>query len=404
MMCSLLIFWTLGSNAQQAAFTDTLLLFEPNRDGYSIYHCPALLVTKKGTILAFAEGRYGKGKDHDEMDLVYRRSTNGGQSWENSKVLMPFTKGKPTSNITPIADRNGTVHLIYQNNYSNVFYLKSIDEGKTWSKAKDITYAFDAFKSEYNWKVVAPGPGHAIQLRKGRLVVPAWLCIPNKNIPGGDHRPSCVVTVYSDDNGNTWKRGSIIANNGDIASNNSADSIFNPSESVLIELADGRVMINMRNEALANRRVVAISPDGATNWTRPYFDNHLFEPVCQSSMVRFSGSNDDKTRILFANPDSRNNSVSTRKSQKVYRPRENITVRMSYDEGNTWPVSKVLHEKGSGYSDLQVDSNGTIYALYEIRNGNDNDWVYRVVVRRFNLEWMTEGKDFISKRNSTAAK
>lgn len=400
----MLIFWTCSSIAQQAAFTDTTLLFEPHRDGYSIFHCPALLITKKGTVLAFAEGRYGQGKDHDEMDLVYRRSTDGGKSWENSKILVPFTRGKPTSNITPIADKNGTVHLIYQIGYSNVFYIKSTDEGKNWSKAKDITYAFDAFKNEYDWKVVAPGPGHAIQLRSGRLLVPAWLCIPNKNIPGGDHRPSCVVTVYSDDNGNTWKRGSIIANNGDIASNNPSDSIFNPSESVLIELADGKVMINMRNESMANRRAVAISPDGATSWSRPFFDNELFEPVCQSSMVRFSGGPEDKTRILFANPDSRNNSISTRKSQKAYRPRENITVRMSYDEGKTWPVTKVLHEKGSGYSDLQVDSKGTIYALYEIRNGNDNDWVYRVVIRRFNLEWLTEGKDFISKRNSTAAK
>ena len=187
--------------AQQAAFTDTALLFTPTAGGYTMFHVPALVITAKGTVLAFTEGRYGKGKDWDDMDLLLRRSVDGGNTWEPSKVVIPYTKGKPTSNITPIADKNGTVHVLFQVNYANAYYIKSTDEGKTWSAPIDITYVFNLFKKDYDWKVLAPGPAHAIQMTNGRLLVPVWLCIPDRSKPGGDHRPSCVATIYSDDNG-----------------------------------------------------------------------------------------------------------------------------------------------------------------------------------------------------------
>ncbi len=377
--------------AQQAPFTDTTLLFEPGHDGYSIIHVPALLMSKKGTLLAFAEGRYGTGNDWAEIDLIMRRSTDGGKTWSPVTVLIPRTPGKPTSNITPIADRNGTIHLLYQVNYANAYYMKSTDEGKTWSTPADITYVFEQFRPEYNWKVLAPGPGHAIQLKSGRIVVPVWMCIPDRSKPGGDHRPSCTATIYSDDGAKTWKRGDIICNNGDRSA--SGDTIINPNESVLIELTDGRVMINMRNESLLNRRLVSYSPDGVTHWTKPAFDTALFEPVCMASLIRVSGGKGKKNRIIFVNPDSRARDEVIRKNMKVYRHRENLTAKLSYDEGKTWPVQKVLHAAGSGYSDLAVGRDGTIYCLYEIRNGGDNDWKYRVVIRRFNLEWLTGGED-----------
>ncbi|HZG23921.1 MAG TPA: sialidase family protein, partial [Chitinophagaceae bacterium] len=85
-------------SAQQAPFTDTTLLFEPTAGGYTMFHVPALVITTKGTVLAFTEGRYGKGKDWDDMDLLLRRSLDGGNTWEPSKVVIPYTKGKPTSN------------------------------------------------------------------------------------------------------------------------------------------------------------------------------------------------------------------------------------------------------------------------------------------------------------------
>lgn len=393
----LLMIYAAGARAQQQPFSDTTLLFEPDKDGYAIMHVPALVMTKNGTLLAFAEGRTGNGMDWAEMDLLMRRSTDNGQHWEPVKVVVPRTPGVPTSNITPVVDGNGLVHLLYQVNYSRAYYMQSADDGKTWTKAVDITDTFDKFKTTYNWKVLAPGPGHGIQLRNGRLIVPVWLCIPNKNIPGGDHRPSCTATIYSDDHGKTWNTGAIIANTGDKIANAKA-VVVNPSETVALELADGRVMVNMRNESLPNKRLISYSPDGVANWSVPELDEHLFEPVCMASLLRLSGKQQGRNRVLFVNPDSRNNAKVIRKGEKIYKPRENLTVKMSYDEGLTWPVEKVLFEKGAGYSDLAADNKGNIYCLYEIREGDDSDWKYRIVLQRFNLEWLTNGKDYIKKR------
>ncbi len=393
LLISLLIISTLNLHAQKAAFSDTTLLFEPDRDGYTMYHVPALLISKKGTVLAFAEGRFGDGRDWVDMDLVMRRSIDNGKTWEPLTIIIPHTKGEPTSNITPIADENGTIHLLFHINYAKAYYMKSLDEGKNWSKPQEITYAFDLFKKEYDWKVLAPGPGHAIQLNNGRLLVPVWLCIPNKSMPGGDHRPSCVATIYSDDHGKSWKRGEIISDNKDISAV-SKDTIINPNESVAIQLADGRVMMNMRNETRINRRLISYSPDGISGWSIPEFDKELFEPICMASLIRITGKGQDRNRILFVNPDSRNSPVRTYKDRKFY-PRENITAKLSYDEGKTWPVQKVLYKDGAGYSDLAVNDEGNIYSLYEVRIGADFSWKYKVVIHRFNVEWLTDGKDFI---------
>lgn len=394
LLCGIIV----GSNvaaAQSFSYADTTLLFEPERDGYTMFHVPAITISEKGTVLAFAEARYGKGSDYDEIDVVMRRSTNG-INWEPLKVVIPFTKGKPTGNVVPIADRNGTIHLIYQIQYANVFYRQSSDEGQTWSTPVNITHAFDEFKKDYDWKVVAPGPGHGIQLKNGRLILPAWLCIPNPAIPGGNHRPSCVATIYSDDHGKTWKRGAIVMDHGDVAVN--GEVVVNPNESMLVELTDGSVLLNARNESLPNRRVMSRSSDGISNWSKPFFNQDLFEPVCMASMARLTGNESSKTRLLFLNPDSRNNPILIRPQQPVYRPRENVTLRISYDEGLTWPVQKSLYSGGSGYSDMAVDKNGLIYALYQIREGDDSNWKYRVLVQRFNLEWATDGKDNLKQK------
>jgi len=382
------------SKAQQQPFSDTTLLFEPVRDGYTMYHVPALIMTKKGTLLAFAEGRYGNGNDWANIDLVMRRSTDNGRTWAPLRVIIPHTNGKPTSNITPIVDRNGMIHLLFQINYARAYYMESVDEGINWSVPKEITYVFDRFKKEYNWKVLAPGPGHGIQLKSGRLLVPVWLCIPDRSKPGGDHRPSCVATIYSDDHGKNWKRGAIVTNNGNLSA--SGDTIVNPNESVLIQLQDGHVMINMRNESSINHRLISYSPDGISVWSTPYFDTAVFEPVCMASLERISGGQGQKSRIIFVNPDSHEDPISLNKKRKVNKPRENLTARISYDEGKTWPVRKALHKKGAGYSDLAVKGD-MVYCLYEIRNGGNDDWKYRIILQRCNLEWLTNGNDFINK-------
>ena len=336
----------------------TFSVFEPVSGAYTSMRIPALVLTKKGTLLAFCEGRVNSASDWADIDLLMRRSTDGGATWEPQTVIAARQAGQPTSNPTPIADQNGTIHLLYQRNYAAAYYTRSLDDGKTWSAPVDITYAFEAFRPVYDWKVLAPGPGHAIQLKSKRLVVPVWLSL-NKS-----HHPSCIATIYSDDLGKTWKPGEIVAN--------ASPEFKDPSETMAVELPDGRVMLNIRNESPLRRRAVSYSADGAEAWSKPVFDTALFEPVCMASIISAG-----KRRLLFVNPDSRD----------LQKPlRRNLTVKLSYDEGQHWTVQKVLDTGGSGYSDLAIGPDGTVYCLYE---SNEPGKHYRLLLKRFNLRWLT---------------
>jgi sialidase-1 len=354
---------------------ETSTVFEPIPGQYASMRIPALVITKEGTLLAFSEGRISSASDWADMDLLMRRSMDGGKTWEPLKVIAPREGGKPTSNPTPIVDKDGTIHLLFQRDYAVAYYTKSTDDGKTWSKPVDITYAFEAFKPEYNWKVLAPGPGHAIQLKNGRLVVPVWLADSEKLVPHRSHYPSRVATIYSDDAGNTWKRGELLPSTPDVRS---------PSEMMAVEMEDGRVMLSIRHSAPIHRRGVSYSPDGASKWTIPTVDEELFDPVCMASITRVSSKRKQgKSRLLFVNPDSRDIPKN---------PRKNLTAKLSYDEGESWSVQKVINAESSGYSDLAVGPDGMIYCLYET-NTTGTGWNYSLVLKRFNLEWLTEGKD-----------
>ncbi len=393
LICIIIFLVTCRSSkvANTSPMIDSSIVFDPGQ-AYATTRIPAMVVTRKGTILAFCEGRLSGSGDWAAIDILFRRSTDGGKTWEGMKTLVRhFDDKPPTSNATPIVDRNGVIHLLFQRNYENAYYINSTDDGKTWSEPRDITDAFRSFRSRYDWKVLAPGPGHAIQLKTGRLLVPIWLCKPNKGAPGGDHRPSCIATIYSDDAGKTWQAGDIVTNNGDLAAGSNIQ-IVNPSENVAVELADGRVMLNMRTESTNNRRLISYSTDGATNWTKPVFDNNLYEPVCMASLLRISGNGvGTRKRILFVNPNSINNPQVINKTN--FRTRENLTARMSYDEGQSWPVQKVLWPGFAGYSDIAIDDKGTIYCLYERREASDNNQKYRVVMQKFNVAWLTDGRD-----------
>ncbi len=359
---------------------ETSIVFEPVTGQYSSMRIPALVATKKGSLLAFCEGRISSASDWADMDLLMRRSTDGGKTWGEVVVIAPREGGNPTSNPTPIVDRDGTIHLLFQRNYAEAFYTRSTDDGRTWAKPVHITYAFDAFKPEYNWNVLAPGPGHSIQLENGRLLVPVWLAASEKTEPHRNHNPSCIATIYSDDLGKTWKRGAIVANN--------SPEFKNPSETMAVQLEDGRVMLSIRNATAVKRRAVSYSADGISNWSKVSFDEELFDPTCMASIIRLSSKkNGGKGRLLFSNPDSRN-------IEKT--PRKNLTIKLSYDDGETWPVQKVLVPEAAGYSDLAVDQKGTIYCLYET-NTKGAGWNYSLLLKKFSLQWLTDGRDKIKK-------
>lgn len=349
---------------------DSSVVFVPGGE-YASMRIPALVTTKKGTLLAFCEARIGTASDWADMDMLMKRSTDQGKTWEPHVVIAAREGGKPTSNPTPIVDREGTIHLVYQRDYARSYYTQSKDDGKTWGQAVDITYAFDAFKPEYDWKVLAPGPGHAIQLKNGRLLVPVWMSDPDKLVPRRSHGPSCVATIYSDDLGKTWKRGNIVANN--------SPELKSPNETIAAQLDDGRVMLVMRTPSDIHRKAISYSTDGISNWTKPVYDDELFEPVCMASLIKIPSKNTSgKSILLFSNPDSRN---------IPKHPRKNLTIKLSHDGGESWPVQKVLNSGNSGYSDLAADADA-IYCLYET-NRESEGWNYTIVLKRFTLDWLS---------------
>ena len=369
-------------------------LFTAGEGGYFTYRIPGIVVTSKGTILAYCAARKGQGGDWDNIDIALRRSTDAGASWSDLQIIAD--KGEvPTDNPMAIVDYvTDEVHILFQSNYEKLYYMKSTDDGVSFSEPVEITEVVDQFKEVYPWVVMAPGPGHGIQLENGRLVVPFWLSDGGAKEFGPNHRghrPSIVVSVYSDDHGAHWKAGEVVAWN--------SDTIAVPSETSCVQLDDGRVMFNIRNESPNHRRLVSFSKDGATDWTPPEYMDAFFEPICFGSMIRVSQKPEQsKNRILFVNPDSRMNPWKAEKQHFAYstpnRRRENLTLRMSYDEGQTWPVKKVLEPGISGYSDLAILPDGSILCLYEKGGMGANHFkTAALTLAKFNLKWLTEGAD-----------
>jgi sialidase-1 len=342
-------------------------------DGYPTYRIPSVIVSRRGTVLAFAEGRQARG-DHTQNDLVLRRSRDGGRTW-GARQLVASDRPNVLVNPTAVEDRaTGRMWLMYQRYPAGAaerqvvagyegervcrgFVTYSDDDGATWAPAREITR--DVKRPEKATSI-ASGPGVGIQLRRGahrgRLVVPF-----NEG-PWGDW---LVYVVYSDDGGATWRRGEPAPDHVEVMGN----------EVQVVERADGTLLLNARNEGGARCRKVATSADGGHTWTPLADDPALPDPRCQGSVVRLTDPLDGgRGRVLFANAAS-----PTR--------RENGTVRLSYDEGRTWPVSRTVYAGSFAYSCLTALPGGTIGLLYE------RDDYARITLARFDLAWLSQGQD-----------
>jgi len=343
-------------------------IFLSGTEGYHTFRIPALIATVKGTLLAFAEGRKGSSSDTGDIDIVLRRSLDGGETWEPMQVVAddgPNTIGNPC----PVVDRDtGTIWLPLTRNLGEdkedkikdrtgkesrtVWMTKSTDDGATWEKPWEITET----TKDPDWTWYATGPGNGIQLKSGRLVVPC-----DHALVGSEMYRSHAI--YSDDHGETWQLGGTIGEN--------------VNECQVVERGDGSLLMNMRSYHGNNRRCVATSLDGGLTWTQAIPDDELVEPVCQASLIRLpSKENDGKSRLLFSNPAS--------------TERVRMTVRLSYDEGVSWPVSRLLDERPSAYSSLAVLPDGKIGCLYE--RGEESAYE-KITFARFSLGWLTDGKD-----------
>lgn len=359
-----------SASRSPGALLEQVELFKMREGGYDTYRIPALLTTSKGTLLAFCEARKHSASDTGDIDLVYRRSFDSGKTWTDQQILAdhgPDTIGNPS----PVEDRKtGTIWLLLTGNPGKtsereilasqgegtrtVWLTHSRDDGASWAPLVEITAAVK--RPEWTW--YATGPVNGVQLKSGRLVIPC------------DHAekgaPSIYShVIYSDNHGQDWKMGGTVAKDTD--------------ESTVVELADGSLMINMRSNHGRNRRAVARSRDGGLTWSDIRFDSDLIEPVCQASLLRFTAIHRfGKNRLLFSNP------ADTQRAK--------MTVRMSYDEGETWPVSKLLHEGPSAYSSLAVLPDHTIGCLYEGGSGQRREWIR---LARFNVEWLSNGADSV---------
>jgi sialidase-1 len=394
-----LVLLALGGKPAPAAeaFLEQQDLFRTGEGGYQLFHIPGLAVTAKGTVLAWCEARRGR-SDWGDIDILLRRSTDDGKTWSEPRkvgaVSGPKTKnpvavglkGVKSTDVTYnnpvfIADRDGGVTFLFCLEYCRCFVARSTDDGVTWSEPREITDVFETFRPKYPWKVLATGPDHGIQLTNGRLLVPVWLSTATG---GNAHRPSVVATIYSDNLGRTWQAGDIAVPN--------TDEWVNPNETTAVELADGRVMLNTRNESPRHRRLVTIGPDGATGWSTPRFDEALVEPICMGSLVRLSTEKtSDRNRLLFVNPDNLSR-ADRKEAPGKSRDRRNLTVRLSYDEGTSWPVARAVEPSWSAYSDLALAADGTILCFYG--RGDKSDFAGASLrLARFNLEWLTEGRD-----------
>jgi sialidase-1 len=335
-------------------------VFVSGEGGYHTYRIPSIIVTPMGALLAFCEGRKNGRGDAGDIDLILKRSTDGGKTWGKPEVVWDEADNT-CGNPCPVVDtKTGTIWLLMTHNFGTdteaaivggrgkgirtVWVTSSTDDGHTWAKPTEITK--DVKKPGWTW--YATGPGVGIQLRGGRLLIPC-----DSKSDGGKVRESHVI--YSDDGGQSWKLGGVVGPDC--------------NECQAVELADGSVMLNIRTYRANNRRLVAISPDGGETFSKPAEDNALVEPVCQASILRLPG---EAGGILFSNP------ASTK--------REKLTVRLSRDEGKSWPHAKELHTGPAAYSCLTVLPNGDIGCFYEC---GDKTPYETITFARFPREWLT---------------
>ncbi len=369
------------------ALVEKEVLFQVTPDGeYRSIRIPCLLALPDNSVLAFTSARSAV-SDWAVIRLLVRRSSDGGMTWSPAEILVEDGRNVVDNPVAIWDDAGKIVHFLYQINYERIYHMRSADGGKTFSAPVEITPQLAAFQKKYPWRVIAPGPGHGIQLASGRLIVPVWLC-PGDLRPGGksrQHRPSVTSVIYSDDHGATWHCGDIVP-----------ATLKNMNETAAVPAGDGGALLFIRNEDPAFRKAIAHSKDGATNWTPPRLNDALYSPICFASALRLPDTPDGGSRILICNPDSRGKTKSLVKWGG--RERSNLTIKLSYDEGRTWPVAKVLEPGRASYSDLTLLPDGTILCLYENGYIADNPYNNRYMsVARFNLEWLTDGADSLKK-------
>ena len=364
----LIVFFAFSANAQNQAYqmakgikSHQDLFNTSMNDSVSCYRIPALVTAPNGDLIAAIDERVPSCNDlrgSDDINIVIRRSNTNGETWMPIETVIDFPLGQSASDPSMIVDEvTKEIFLFY--NFMNldtekdIYYLhviKSSDNGKTWSKPKDITSQIAKPEWHKDFKFITSGRG--IQTSTGKLLH----CMANLN--------SGMHVFGSDDHGKTWFL---------------IDTPISPAdESKIVELADGSWMINSRANEKGLRYIHTSTDEGKTWGTKP--DPTLIDPGCNASIIRYTAIKDGfkKNRLLFSNA-------------KTTKGRTNLTVRVSYDEGKTWTEGKTVYKGPSAYSSLTVLKNGDIGVFFEKDEYTKNEFA------RLSLKWLTDKKDSYKK-------
>ncbi len=324
--------------------------------GHFVY---GLAVTQSGSILAFAEARIDEGADDGAHHIVMKRSLDQGKSFSASNIIVESKNGQSWANPTVVQDRKTKeIFLFYALNYKNthteVFYKTSNDDGITWSLPKEVTSLFA--DNTHQWTFHLPGPGHGIQLKNKRLIVPVW---HRKSISfPGIERAYGVNCLYSDDHGKTWNVG------GDTP-------VGELNESQVVETESGHLLLIGRtfNGYLGSHQAKVWSEDSAETWRQKLeYDTALTGKVCDIGLIDYPSN--PKILVISQPAD--------------LKQRKDLTIRMSKNEGKTWITWGLLQEGGATYSDLAVLPDKTIICLYG--HGGTAHMPQTVSLARFKLK------------------
>ena len=362
------------ASAAEPEFCD---VFTSNSEGYASIRIPAVIITKAGTVLAFAEGRQ-RPTDQAENDIVMKRSTDGGRTWGSLKMLHDDGTHSLNNPTVVQEQQSGRIFLWYQRIPSHLkerdgkiatglegpdiyrnLILTSDDDGVTWAPPLDVT---KTTKRPARATTIASGPGIGIQLtrgpHKGRLLIP---------FNEGPFHLWQNYAVFSDDGGKSWTFGDDVP--GAMVPDGKGGERSRINEVQMAELPDGSVLLDSRQFAGEKVRKSSTSRDGGKTWSPVQEVPELTDPSCMASTIRYSFARDTSPGLmLHSGPDS--------------TKRERGTVWLSKDDGKSWPVKRVLHPGPFAYSVLTRFADGTVGCLFEA------DDYRRIVFARFPVEWV----------------
>jgi len=352
----LVFFYALGCANPSAGIGKTVkenTIWKTGEGSYKGYRIPAIVISNKGTVLAFAEGR-NDGGDSGDIDILLKRSTDNGETW-GKEILVWNDKLNTCGNPCPVVDeetgriwlwttwndgKDGeSVIINKKSKTSRIPFLSfSDDDGLTWSEPTNMM----ATCKDPSWGWYATGPGFGIQQKvgqhKGQLVIPANHSYddPNGTVRKGPYGYGAHV-IISDDHGKTWRISQSIKPGC--------------NESQITELSDGSLMMNMRSYNDKYCRVSSLSTDGGKTWSPIKQEYQLVESKCQASILNY-GNYKGKSYYLFSNP-------------AVPFGRTHMTIKISDDDCETWKSSRLINAGPSAYSCLAILPNGNIGILFE---------------------------------------